>query len=146
MNLLLGTVGSFVAISCFAVLLECPRKYLLHAGCVGAVGGGVYLFSMDLGLDVVLASFLSALVIALFSHTFARVFRAPVTIFLIPGILPTVPGAGMYRIVYYVMAGDTKQSIYYLIQTLEIAGMIALAIFLVGTLFSVWKRFSEIRK
>ena len=47
MNLLLGTVGSFVAIACFAVLLECPRKYLLHAGCVGAVGGGVYLFSMD---------------------------------------------------------------------------------------------------
>lgn len=94
MNLLLGTVGSFVAIACFAVLLECPRKYLLHAGCVGAVGGGVYLFSMDLGLNVVLASFLSALVIALFSHTFARVFRAPVTIFLIPGILPTVPGAG----------------------------------------------------
>ena len=108
-----------MAIACFAVLLECPRKYLLHAGCVGAVGGGVYLFSMDLGLNVVLASFLSALVIALFSHTFARVFRAPVTIFLIPGILPTVPGAGMYRIVYYVMAGDTKQSIYYLIQTLE---------------------------
>ena len=112
MNLLLGTVGSFVAIACFAVLLECPRKYLLHAGCVGAVGGGVYLFSMDLGLNVVLASFLSALVIALFSHTFARVFRAPVTIFLIPGILPTVPGAGMYRIVYYVMAGDTLSLIH----------------------------------
>lgn len=139
-HLILGTIGSFLAIVCFAVLLECPRKYLLYAGLIGAVGGGVYLVSMEYKIGAVLASFLSALVIAFMSHTFARILHAPVTIFLIPGILPTVPGAGMYRIIYYVLLGEHSKSAYYFIQTLEIAGMIALAIFLVGTFFKVLKQ------
>ena len=79
----------------------------------------------------------SLLAIALMSHTFARIFKAPVTIFLIAGILPTVPGAGMYRIVYYLIANDNARSNYYLIQTLEVAGVIALAIFITDTLFKV---------
>lgn len=139
-HLILGTIGSFLAIACFAVLLECPRKYLPYAGLIGAVGGGVYLVSMEYEIGAVLASFLSALVIAFMSHTFARILHAPVTIFLIPGILPTVPGAGMYRIIYYVLLGGHSKSAYYFIQTLEIAGMIALAMFLVGTFFKVLKQ------
>lgn len=141
-NLIMGTVGSFIAIVSFAVLLECPKKYLPFAGMIGAVGGGAYLLSMEYETGAVIASFLSALIIALLSHTFARVLHAPVTIFLIPGILPTVPGAGMYRIVYYIMAGENGKSAYYFVQTLEIAGMIALAIFLVGTFFKVLKQIS----
>ena len=139
-NLVLGTVGSFIAIACFAVLLECPKKHLPYAGIIGAVGGGVYLLCMECEMGAVIASFLSALVIAFLSHTFARVLYAPVTIFLIPGILPTVPGEGMNRIVYYIMAGKNVTRAYYLVQTLEIAGMIALAIFLVGTFFKVLKQ------
>lgn len=141
MNLISGTIGCFVAIACFAVIMECPRKYIALAGVTGAVGGGVYLLSVECGLGVVMASFLSAFAITLLSHVFARVFRAPVTIFLIPGILPTVPGAGMYRIVYYMMAGERETCSYYFVQTLEIAGMIALAIFLVGTVFKMIERY-----
>ena len=135
MTLLFGIVGSFIAITGFAVLLETPKKYLLHAGFTGAIGGGIYLYCTRREMDVVLASFLSALAIAFVSHVFARVFKAPVTVFLIAGILPTVPGAGMYRIVYYILANDREMCSYYLIQTLEIAGMIALAIFIVDTVF-----------
>ena len=135
MTLLFGIVGSFIAITGFAVLLETPKKYLLHAGVTGAIGGGIYLYCTQREMDVVLASFLSALAIAFVSHVFARVFKAPVTVFLIAGILPTVPGAGMYRIVYYIIANDREMCSYYLIQTLEIAGMIALAIFIVVTVF-----------
>ena len=135
MTLLFGIVGSFIAITGCAVLLETPKKYLLHAGVTGAIGGGIYLYCTQREVDVVLASFLSALAIAFVSHVFARVFKAPVTVFLIAGILPTVPGAGMYRIVYYIIANDREMCSYYLIQTLEIAGMIALAIFIVDTVF-----------
>lgn len=137
MEILFGTVGSFVAITAFAVLMECPKKYLFAAGVVGAVGGGVYLASIKWGASIVVASFFSAFAITFLSHIFARTFRAPVTIFLIPGILPTVPGAGMYRIVYFIVSGDRYKSGFYFVQTLEIAGMIALAIFAAGNLFLV---------
>ena len=89
------------------------------------------------GVDVVTASFFSALAIAFIAHLFARVFKAPVTVFLTAGILPTVPGAGMYRIAYSIIANDRAGCAYYLLQTLEIAGMIALANFIVDAIFRV---------
>ncbi len=136
-TILWGGLGSFVAIFAFATLLETPKKYLFHAGITGAVGGFVYLISMACNQDAVISSFFSALAISFTSHIFARIFKAPVTIFLIAGILPTVPGAGMYRIVYYIIAGNNAMSSYYFIQTLEIAGMIALAVFVVDSVFKI---------
>ena len=88
MSVLMGVVGSFVAIIAFSVLLETPGKYLWQTGVVGAIGGGVYLLCTHRGVDVVPASFFSALAIAFMAHLFARIFKAPVTVFLIAGILP----------------------------------------------------------
>ena len=99
--MIVRVLGAFIAIFTFAVLQETPKKYLGCAGIVGAVGWLAYLLSEHAGADTVLATFISAMTITLISHTFARIFKAPVTVFLIAGILPTVPGAGMYRIVYY---------------------------------------------
>lgn len=146
MNLIAGVIGCFVAVFCFALLMECPRRYLPLAGLAGAVGGWVYLASVEMGMGTVTASFLSAFSIALISHVFARLFAAPVTLFLIPGIFPTVPGAGMYRIVYYLIAGENELSSFYLVQTLEIAGSIALAIFIMDTIFGYIKKHQAVRE
>lgn len=132
---MIKVVGAFLAIFAFAVLIETPKKYLWCAGAIGAIGWLVYLLGASFGETM--AIFLSAASIALVSHIFARVFKAPVTMFLIPGILPTVPGAGMYRIVYYIIAGDNHMASYYLTHTLEIAGAIAMAIFVVDALFRI---------
>lgn len=136
-ELILVTAGCFAAVSAFAVLVETPKKYILQAGISGALGGGVYFFGMQQGVGTVQACFLSALVISLTAHIFARIFKAPVTVFLIAGILPTVPGAGMYRTVYYMIADDRARSSFYLLQTLEIAGVIALAVFIVDAVFRI---------
>ena len=92
-ELFLVTAGCFIAVTGFAVLVETPKKYILQAGVAGAGGGWVYFFSIQRGMDVVTASFLSALVISLLAHTFARIFKAPVTVFLIAGILLTTAAA-----------------------------------------------------
>ena len=115
-----------------------PKRYL-HQPAI-ARGMAVNFFASPYcatGVDVVPASFFSALAIAFMAHLFARIFKAPVTVFLIAGILPTVPGAGMYRIAYSIVANDRAGCAYYLLQTLEIAGMIALAIFIVDAIFRV---------
>ena len=61
--------------------------------------------------------------------------KAPVTLYLVTGILPLVPGVGMYRTVYYLLQSDHALTGYYLSYTLQIAGMIALAIFVVDSCF-----------
>lgn len=132
--------GAFLAVYSFAYLIETPKKYVLRAGLVGALGCLVYTIGINTGLGEVLSSFLSALSVAFLSHTFARIFKAPVTLFLIAGILPTVPGTGMYQTVHYIIEGNQKMTAYYLTQTLEIAGVIALAIFVMDTVFGLLKK------
>ena len=137
--MMIKVLGAFLAIYAFAIVLETPKKYLWCAGVVSAVGWFVYLQSQQVGMDDVMATFLSATAISIVSHIFARVFRAPVTLFLVAGILPTVPGAGMYRIAASFIAGDSGMAAQNLIVTLELAGVIAMGIFLVDAIFRLFQ-------
>lgn len=133
-------IGTFLAVCCFSILIETPGKYLWFAGVVGAIGEIMYLCVLKSEMDLVFASFLSALTVAFLSHIFARIFKAPVTVFLIAGILPTVPGAGMYRFVAHILAKENSLALMDLTQTLEIAGVIALAIFITDAVFHLGKK------
>lgn len=138
--MIIKLLGAFLAICAFAIIIEIPKRYLWCAGTVGAIGWFVYMLVQQSGKSEIFATFLSASAIAFVSHVFARVFKTPVTVFLIAGILPTVPGAGMYRIVYYLIQKDSSKSIYYLVNTLELAGVIALAIFVVDAIFRLFQK------
>lgn len=135
--MLLGIIGIFIGMLCFSILVETPRKYLLISALVGGGSGFIYLLSVHLGSGTVMASFFSALTAALLSHICARIFKAPVTLFLIAGILPTVPGGGMYRIAAGVLDNDPTKVFNSFIEVLEIAGVIALAIFIMDVIFRV---------
>lgn len=135
LSMIIKISGAFLSILAFSIYLETPGKHILKAGLVGAIGGFVYLTALQFQKGDVLASFLSALTVALISHIFARIYKTPVTLFLVAGILPTVPGAGMYRMVYFLLLEDETKAGYYMIQTLEIAGAIAFAIFLIDSIF-----------
>lgn len=137
--MIIRVLGAFLAIISFAIMLETPKKYIVYAGLVGAIGCFVHQFAGKLGATDVFATFLSALTIALVSHVFARIFKTPVTGFLIAGIVPTVPGAGMFRIGYYLFQSNTEMTGYYISSTLQIAGVIAAAIFIVDTIFRVFQ-------
>ena len=126
-ELMIQSVGAFLAVFGFSLLVDMPRKYLVYAGITGGAGW--------LGTSQVAAAFFSSLAAALLSQVFARVLKAPVTIFLVAGILPTVPGASIYRSVYFLIQGQTKWYNFYLIQTIQIAGAMAVAIFIVDSLF-----------
>ena len=121
-ELMIQSVGAFLAVFGFSLLVDMPRKYLVYAGITGGAGWLAYLVSMQVGTSQVAAAFFSSLAAALLSQVFARVLKAPVTIFLVAGILPTVPGASIYRSVYFLIQGQTKWYNFYLIQTIQIAG------------------------
>lgn len=128
-------MGAFLAILGFSAVMEVPKKLLLHTSCIGAAGWLVYLLIYKAGNTSVVACFWSAMIISLLSHISARALKSPVTVFLIGGILPLVPGAGMYRTAYS-MIMQTSQEVYRNLQeTLMIAGAIAVAIFIMDSVF-----------
>ena len=140
--MIIQVLAAFVAILAFSIVIGAPRKYLPYCGVVGAAGWLVYLLNVN-SYGIVTANFIAAMVIAFVSHIFARIFKAPVTVFLIPGILILVPGAGMYRTVYQFFMGDRQAAGSYLLQTMQIAGMIALAIFVMDSLFALFVKKAE---
>ena len=134
--MIVQVISAFFAILAFSVVNNVPKKFLLYCGLEGSVGWFVYLIFLP-AQGAVMANFFGSLALAIMAHVFARVFKAPVTVFLIPGLLILVPGAGLFRSAYQLFLGTKEMAAFYMLQTLEIAGMIALAVFVVDSFFSV---------
>lgn len=130
-------ISVFVGVVGFGLVLEVQKKYLLYCGLAGMLGWAAYLLAQQ--FVPVGSVFFSSFCIALLSQIFARKLRCPVTVFLIPGIYPSVPGAGIYRTVYYIILGENSLAGHYLLETLTTAGMIALGIYVVDILWKLRK-------
>ncbi len=66
-ELMIQSVGAFLAIFGFSLLVDMPRKYLVYAGITGGAGWLAYLVSMQVGTSQVAAAFFSSLAAALLS-------------------------------------------------------------------------------
>ena len=130
-EVVLQVVSAFLGVIAVGVTVQVPKKNLILAGITGAAGWCVELLLEN----TILSAFLAALAVAVLAQIFARISKTPVTVYLITGIFPLVPGVGMYRTVYYLLQSNREQTAHYLTYTLQIAGMIALAIFVVDSFF-----------
>ena len=126
------SIGALIAVIGFGVVLKVPRRFLIWAGLDGAVGWFIYLIVEAYAGSMLGSTFLGAAGIAVGAHLCARIFKTPVTIFMIPANLTIVPGAGMYRIVYYILRSEHEMASYHFQQTILAAAMIAAAIFIVN--------------
>lgn len=136
-------VSAFLSVYFFTLLLEIPKRYAVYCSIAGGVNWWVYLIAMDMTGSSMAAAFFASLAVAILSQIFARTQKTPVNVFLVAGILPTVPGAGIYRSVYYFIRNNSNQSSYYLMQTLKIAGAIAMAIFITDSLFRIVQHYQN---
>ncbi len=133
--MLLQIISAFIATAAFSILFYLPKKYIIHSGMTGAFGWLIYLIGLEILEDKVLSTLAATMLVALASHILARVYKTPVTMFLIPGVIPFVPGAGMYQIVTGMVEGNVERTSTYFFETLQIAGAIALGIFIIDTFF-----------
>lgn len=135
--MIIQIIGAFLAVASLSVLFEVPKKFIFYSALAGTVGQVMYFLIISLNYSALLGVFAGAVIVALIAHIMARIFKAPVTVFLIPGIIPTVPGLDMYRAVYNIIIGQNHLAQLYMLQALKLAGMIALAIFIIDALFGL---------
>lgn len=136
--MIIQVVGAAIGVIFGSIYLEAPKKHLAVAGIVGGLGWAGYLLALN-AFGLIIATFISGLIIASLSHGLARWVKAPVTLFLIPGFLPLVPGVSLYHAVYEFMKGSSLGAAY-LLNTFQVAGMIALSIFLIDSLVKMADR------
>ncbi|MEG0091266.1 MAG: threonine/serine exporter family protein [Oscillospiraceae bacterium] len=138
MAYILPCVYAFFACAAFCIIFNI-RDFKI--GVVSSFGGAlawfVYLLSAPFGSDIVQNLF-AAFAVALFSELMARVFKAPATVFLIIGILPMVPGGGIYYTMEYCVNGNNAMFIEKGLHTFAIAGAIAVGVSLASSIVRIF--------
>lgn len=86
---LISTVG-------FSVLFNVPKKSIFYAGLTGAIGWTIYMYIKALTLSSAFSIFIASTIVGIIGEVFARLDKKPVTTFVIPGIVPLVPGYTIY--------------------------------------------------
>ena len=124
-----------IATISFGITFQMPRRHYLACGLTGAVGWMVYIFCVELfALSPAIATLVATLPLTGCARFFAIRHKAPVTIFLLPGIFPLVPGAGIYYTAYYFLQGEQELFASKGGETFKVALALALGIALVCSL------------
>ncbi|WP_432370313.1 threonine/serine exporter family protein [Staphylococcus chromogenes] len=142
MILILMFIFSFLTAFCFAFVYDAPKRLFVPAGLCGGCGYIVYhIATVILNVDSIYASLLGSFTLGILSHIMARLEKSPVILFMIPGIIPLVPGSIFFKAAQKLLTLDFVQASDIFIRATLIAGAIA-----VGLLFSDQIAKSFIRK
>ena len=127
--MILQVILSFVGTMGFSIIFNVPRKELLLCGFAGAAGWAVYWIIFNLSPDLVVAAILfGAVTVTCISRVLSFTRKMPVTVYMIPGIIPLVPGAGIYYTMFHAVMGENTQAMIRGIETLRNAGVIAVGL------------------
>lgn len=128
--LIINIISAFFATVCFSILFHVRKVHLFYCGLVGAIGWGIYTLGEMYTISSVISTFIAAFVVAEASYFLAKSKKAPVTVFLIAGIIPLVPGIGLYRTMYHLLFSEYALSLEAFLLTTKLSGVIAGAIIL----------------
>ena len=133
-QLLYQLVLGFFATIGFAVYFYAPT------GLAGRLSWVLYYIVLNITNDKIIGTFLGAFLVGILGEFLAIKMKKPATVFITPGIVSLVPGAGMYYTMLHLVQKDYTQAAITGSETLFIAAAIAMGI-IVSTIFSKSLRF-----
>lgn len=128
MYLIQHLVLSFLAAAAFGIIFNAPKSSLLQSGFVGMLGWFIYILLTRNGIDEVNATLIASFVIAVASQVFAKVYRTPIIIFIVAGIIPLVPGGMAYDAMRHFVENDYNTALALAAKAFLISGAIAMGI------------------
>ena len=142
MPLYLHFIFAFIATMGYSVFFNVPRKQLSYCGLTGGIGWVIYIFLNNHNLfNPVSANFFAAFVVTLVSEKLARLLKKPAILFIIPGIIPLVPGLGMYKTMLNFVQGDYNLAIATGTEAILISGAIALGLMVTTSIYTSMNRY-----
>ncbi|HBH08459.1 MAG TPA: hypothetical protein DDX40_03545 [Rikenellaceae bacterium] len=100
-------LAAFIGTFAFAILFGAPRKQYVTAGAIGAFGWVIYLLLTRFCHSGPTVSITIATIIICILSRFAAVRdKCPSTVYLLCGIFPLVPGAGIFWFTYYLVSSQ----------------------------------------
>lgn len=132
-SLLPAFAFSFLATAAFAYFFHINRYDILWTSLFGAAGWIVYLLVSENFAGQTMAYIAGASLVGLLSELAAVIFRKPATVYIVPGIIPLVPGGGMYETMFLAVLGRPEAASTVAFNTLSAAAAIAVGIALASS-------------
>lgn len=140
--MILSSIYTLIATLCFGVIFNIKGKNLIFSALGGGLSWFFYLLTSSyLHMSNLTSFFIASLIASMYSEIMARILKTPVTTFVICAIIPLVPGGGMYNTMFQSIQGNLKESLTLGLQTLFIAGTVAVGVFLVSSISKGFKFF-----
>lgn len=134
-KLMYQLVLGFISTVGFAVYFYVPFDSVIAAGVSGGLSWVVYYSVVQTYNNKVIGTFLGAFIVGVLGEYLAIKMKKPATVFITPGIVPFVPGAGMYYTMLYLSQKNYAQVAITGSETFFMAAAIAIGI-IVSTIFS----------
>lgn len=134
---IISLIFAYIACMGFGFLFNVRGKLLIIAPIGAVISWGVYLLFDGVVTSPIICSLIATMACALFCEIIARVMKTPVTVFMIISILPLVPGSGIYYTMVACIGADYNEFLIKGIQTIGIAGAIAVGMIVVSSLFKI---------
>ena len=133
LQVLMGWAGSFG----FSLLFNVRGLKLVLASLGGALSWTLYLLVEPYYPSEMFRYFLSAAFVAVYAEILARVLKTPATTFLIPSIIPHIPGGSLYHTMRYALNREWGACLSQAVYTLSLALGLALGIIAILSAFGV---------
>ena len=128
MAVVVQLVTSFIAAASFGIIFNAPKESLVKCGFVGMTGWMAYFLMTLNGVDEVPATVAAAFLIAVISQFYAKLYKAPIVIYTVAGIIPLVPGGIAYDAMRNFVTNDYNMAITLAAKAFMISGSIAMGI------------------
>lgn len=133
LQLLAAAIGSLG----FGMIFRLSWRYIPAVSVGGCASWGIYLLAVHFLSGIFIPTLLASAFAALYSEIMARLYKAPATLFVIPAVVPLIPGGALYYTMSYAVQSNWVLARSYGYQTFLFALGIAAGMNLVWVVFGL---------
>ena len=125
------TAACTVALLGIAVIFDVPPKKMFWAMVGSIISCVLMLIGDKYGLDPLITNMIATAIPCVYCEIMARMLKTPTTVFMIPTLLPLVPGSRLYYTMFYLFSGEQELFLDNMLIAVKICTGIAVAIIVV---------------
>lgn len=134
MSIFVKALLAALGVTAFGVVFHTEGKKLPFFALAGALSWVVFDLTSRFWKETLLCYFFATVVSSLYAEILARIQKTPVTIYLVAGLIPLVPGSGIYQTMEYFVLSEQELFWQNGLYTIGIAAMIGFAMIVVSTI------------
>jgi len=139
-QMMIQIIMAFIGVVGFSIMFNIHGHKVIFIGIGGAICWVSYTIILGICGDKIISCFAVTVLIAMLAEIFARIFKTPVILLLVPMLVPLMPGSDLYYMMSAMVLGNTESGRSLALLLAGEAGAIAFGIIIVTTVTQITVR------